>query len=479
MSCLFRVATIMTKPLLSTRLQNGVQHNKEKLRVYFSVESLAGLGHFNRAGLLVEAMHAAGMEVTVGSGTFVDEERFFPHARRVDLPTYIHRDKKERLTYWDYQTGQKKEVLSGFDMQKWKQSRAQAHREIVREVKPHIVIVEFWPFSRRNLTHEVESMRHEAKRHNDRTMLISSVRDVVKGDVRELKGNKVARQGINDASIIQKLRKVDGIIIHGDPRLVGLDKSFTELRHIVDKSYYSGYVVAAIPERDAAMPDNERPVLVHVGSGSNGKDFLIAAAKAWQHASEELRSRTWHFVTGPRFPDSGWKSLTTIVRDLGRTHVSEEGAPYLPAQGQEPPRFVIERYRQDLVPLIVNSAVSVSYAGYNTTQEVLASGVHALLVPKLKCRTEGGVWFDPEQAHRLDVLNSENLAHTLKAKDAIKPHKLATAIDRAYQTLPASNKPIDFNGASKTASLIENLYHLHCHKPQPVEKLAFSVTANM
>lgn len=438
---------------------------QEKLRVYFPVESLAGLGHFNRAGLLVEALHAAGMEVTVGSGTFVDEQRFFPNARRISLPTYVHRTQDGKFTAWD-EAGQKR-LVTNFDMNKWKQERSQAHRDIVRDVKPHIIIVEFWPFSRRNLTHEVSAMYAEASKHTARPMLITSVCDVVKGDVDQMKGGKIANQEKNDQSAVEKLQKVDAIIIHGDERLVGLDKSFTGLHHITDKTYYSGYVVADIPQRDSTRADQDRPVLLHVGSGSNGTDFLMSAAKAWQNASPDLKAHTWHFVTGPRFPDGGWESLARILAEQGTTHVTEGNTPYRVSPEGIRPDFVLEKYRPDLVDLIANSAVSVSYAGYNTTQEVLASGVRALLVPKLKRQEqEGTVWFDAEQSHRLDVLNKAGLVHTLAAKEALNPLKLAQAIHHAYKTPAASHAPVDFDGARQTADLIGKLYDLHHRRPK-------------
>ena len=447
-----------------SELVQTVPTEGDRPRVYFPVESLSGLGHFNRAGLLAKAMHAAGMEVTIASGTFVDEERFFPHARRVALPAYVHRNSDGKHTVWN-EDGQKKQV-EHFDQKQWEKDRVAAHREIVAKVRPDIIVFEFWPFSRRNLTHEVNAIRGEAMKHGIKPMWISSVRDVIKGDVRNLKGNKAGHQETRDNSALDKLNKIDAIIIHGDERLIKLSNTFSHLRHIAHKTYYSGYVVTDIPKRDEVIPADARPVLFHVGSGSNGADFLLSAAKAWKHATPELKEKTWHFVTGPRFPDGGWANLTKILKAQGDTFVSDGDKPYVPPQDGERPRFVVERYRNDLVTLIANSAVSASYAGYNTTQEVLASKVKALLVPKLKKReVEGDVWFDAEQSHRLDELKKLGLARTLSAQDAVNPEKLATAVKNAYAAPVKMKKPIDFNGAQRTAELIGHLYSLHHRKP--------------
>ena len=445
-------------------VSQGRMSGKDKLRVYFPVESLSGLGHFNRAGLLAKAMHAAGMEVTIASGTFVDEERFFPHAQRVALPAYVHRNSDGKHTVWD-SAGQKRQVKN-FNMKQWEKDRVAAHREIVAKVQPDIIVFEFWPFSRRNLTHEVNAIRGEAFKHGIRPMWVSSVRDVIKGDVRNLKGNKAGHQETRDNSALDKLNKIDAIIIHGDERLIKLSNTFSHLQHIAHKTYYSGYVVTDVPKRDEAMPEVARPVLLHVGSGSNGADFLLTAAKAWNNATPELREKTWHFVTGPRFPDSGWAELTKILATQGETYVSDGSKPYAPPANGERPRFVVERYRNDLVSLIVNSAVSASYAGYNTTQEVLASKVKAVLVPKFKKREEeGDLWFDAEQAHRLDELKKLGLARTLSAHDAANPIKLAVAIKNAYAAPTKVKKPIDFYGAARTAEIIRHLYSLHHRKP--------------
>ena len=407
-----------TTPVIQPNKGDG----KNELRVYFPVESLTGLGHFNRAGLLVRAMRAAGMEVTVASGTFVDEARFFPDAHRATLPAYVHRTKDGKHTVWD-ENGQKRTV-DNFNMNKWRAERADAHRRIVREFKPNIIVVEFWPFSRRNLTNEVNAIRAQSLANGTRAMWVTSVRDVIKGDVRNLEGKRAENQKNTDKSVLDKLRRIDAIIVHGDERLIKLTNTFGGLKGVAGKTFYSGYVVAPIPQRDAEINDKDRSILFHVGSGSNGADLMISAAKAWQYASPEIKERTWHFVTGPRFPDQGWSELSTILAGYGKPMQIGNETPYVAEAGRERPQFVVERYRSDLVPLMVNSALSVSYAGLQHDTEIMASGAKALLIPKFKIREEeGDIWFDSEQAHRLDELARLKLIHRLKSPACCKPSR--------------------------------------------------------
>lgn len=441
------------------------------LKVFFPVESLAGLGHFNRAGLLVQAMVNAGMEVTVASGTFVDEGRFFPNAARIALPYYVHKNRDGKFTAWN-EEGQKI-VVRDHNNNQWRQQRVKALRDAVKLVRPDIIMFEFWPFSRRNLTNEVVAVLHQARALGLDPLKVCSVRDVIKGDVQALTESQRRDQVRGDSSILDKLGKhIDVIVIHGDERLIGLHKTFSRLGDIARYTHYSGYVVADLPPR-AATPGQE--VLVHAGSGSGGEDFFQAVAASWQHSA--FQGLSWRFVTGPRFANRAYDQLIGHLTQFGPVRVGDSGYK---ARHKRPisshGNFIVERYRADLTALMANTTLSVSLAGYNTTQELLALGTPALLVPKFR-KTQTGNWVDAEQQYRLQQLQKFRFAHSLGPEDVLQPPKLAAAMEAVLAHTVTTKGKINFDGAATTARLLKQMHDLHQHKPKAHNQEAWLSTS--
>lgn len=431
-----------------------------RLKVYFPVESVAGLGHLNRAGQLVRAMVEAGMEVTVASGTFVDAPRFFPGAKLVYLPDYVHKNNDGSLTQWN-KNNQKVRVSIDYDL--WQRQRELAHHKAVHAARPDIVIVEFWPFSRRHLTNEVNAIDRTCRELGIDPLRVSSVRDVIKGQVAGGKKLITKQQKAAEARIVQHLQRMDAVIVHGDPALIDLGETFSAIGKIKDRLHYSGYVVADLPQRDLSLIDSDRPVLIHAGSGSSAESFFMATVNAWEHSI--LRHRPWHFVTGPRFSEAGRNQLFQAL--LARGVLQLPGATYRPRHGSNDiGHFRVDGYRGDLMGLMANSIVSVSLAGYNTTLELLALSARALLVPKFR---EGDpIWIDPEQRYRLQRLKKEGLINSLDPKIALQPSRFAAAIEKAAEGSKQSRN-IGLDGAHHTVDLLN---HLHCKKKARAMALA-------
>lgn len=431
------------------------------LKIYFPVESVAGLGHLNRAGQLVRAMVEAGMEVTVASGTFVDPERFFPGAKIIHLPDYVHRDRNGNMSRWN-QSGQKIPVSMSYEF--WQKQREQAHRKAVRSCQPDVTVIEFWPFSRRHLTNEVNVIHEECRKLKLDPLRICSVRDVIKGKVPQAGQAGSKQTYANERQILRHLSAIDAVIIHGDEALISLDKTFSSLSAIGQKIFYSGYVVADLPQRDSAIANNQRPVLIHGGSGSTAEDFFIATATAW--GKTHLRHLPWHFVTGPRLSNAGRERLFTTLLQNGNVRTSD-GTYRARMRGRSSDigEFRIDGYRGDLLALMANCALSVSLAGYNTTLEVFALRARAILVPKFRVLSAGKFWTDAEQEFRLAELHRRNLVHTIDPAGATNPYVMAKAMQDALDR-NLSLRNVRFDGARNTASLISHLYNLRRFQPK-------------
>jgi predicted glycosyltransferase len=97
-------------------------------------------------------------------------------------------------------------------------------------------------------------------------------------------------------------------------------------------------------------------------------------------------------------------------------------------------------------PALAGSALSISRAGYNTSVEVLMTGVPAVVAP------------DPgmsDQAARARRLASLGLVALVEG-DPPHPDDVAAAIGRALAA-PRPRGRVDLNGAATTCTLLERL----------------------
>src|SRR5437868_2922408 len=127
----------------------------EDKSVYFPVESLTGLGHFNRTGKLVREMVRDGMDGTVTSGSCVDPQRFFAGADCRQIPQIAFRNNGSWFTLG---ADGSRTLQTNFNEAARKDERTAEQLKVVNEKQPDIVITEFWPFDRPGLDQEMEAV---------------------------------------------------------------------------------------------------------------------------------------------------------------------------------------------------------------------------------------------------------------------------------------------------------------------------------
>src|ERR1700722_12231396 len=103
-------------------------------RVYFPVESLVGLGHFNRTGKIVRGMVQAGFDVSVASSTFLDPDRFFSGAKHLSIPDYVFEGRNS--TGLVLQNDGSIKRAPNFNPIQWRANRSIAHVRHVSKLKP-------------------------------------------------------------------------------------------------------------------------------------------------------------------------------------------------------------------------------------------------------------------------------------------------------------------------------------------------------
>jgi predicted glycosyltransferase len=307
-------------------------------RVLFYVQHLLGIGHLKRAAILAEAMAAEGLDVTVAYGGRPFPEVSFEGVNVAYLPPAA-------IAGEDFST-----LLDENDRpvdDAWRAARRDALLKLRRDLDPDVVLIELFPFGRRQFAFEVVPLLEAVHANPRRALVACSVRDVL----------VASKRPGRDTEIVERIRRFfDAVFVHGDPALIPFGATFSSADQIDDLIRHTGYVTARDEAREPAEGKDE--VLVSAGGGAVGADLLFAAAAA--RASTPVAGNLWRFLTGPNLPASDFEKLTALADT----------------------RTIVERFRPDFSARLRNAALSISQAGYNTTMDILAGKRLLTLVPE-------------------------------------------------------------------------------------------------
>ena len=371
-----------------------------KRRVFFHVQHLLGIGHLKRAATLARALAEAGFEVTLASGGPRVPELNFGEVdlavKVIQLPAASAADASFR-TLIDNEGNP--------ITQAWKRRRAEALLEAWRAAAADVLLVELFPFGRRALRFELLPLLEAARE----ALVVCSVRDVVQ-----------AKPEREPETLELLERFFDRVLVHGDPRVIGFERSFAPAARIADRLHYSGYVVDSLPGPGSAAGKGE--VIVSAGGGAVGRRLLECALRA--RPLTALRARPWRVLAGINAAPGDLEALRAMAG---------EGV-------------AVERSRADFTTLLANCELSVSQAGYNTVMEILQAGARAVAVP-----FSGGA--ESEQGLRARLLAERGLLEVV-AEEALSPRTLAAAIDRAARRPRPQAGAVDLSGARRSAELL-------------------------
>jgi predicted glycosyltransferase len=370
-------------------------------RVFFHVQHLLGIGHIRRAAVLARTLAEQGFDVLLVSGG-APLKLELGAARFHQLPPVRARDAGLReIVQLD-----NRPIDEAF-----KAARAGALLALFEAERPDVLITEQFPFGRTQLRFELLPLLQAARRRTPRPLIVSSVRDIVR---RTMSAGRVQEA-------IDLFRDFDLALIHGDPELIGFDRSFAGWDAIRDRAAYTGYVAGSI----AAGSRSQGRVLVSAGGGAVGASLFRALEEMPTAVRDELvPGALWHYLVGLSLDD---RPLLGVDGTVGGT--------------------IVEPWREDFATLLRDAALSISQAGYNTVVETLCYADRAVLVPFRTAR-------ETEQMDRATALAERGLVACVPG-DALTPGAIRTAIERAMRGPSIrSVPPCDLGGAATTARLL-------------------------
>ena len=375
-------------------------------RVMFYVQHLLGIGHLARASLICDGLVKQGFEVKmVMGGAPVDgfpgkgvDVAYLPVLKAGCMAFNDLTDEKGNLADQQYLDNRRNQLLALFD-----------------EYRPDIVVIEAFPFGRRQMRFELIPLLEKAKQADWSPLIAGSVRDILQ--------QKTKLKRLQETVATLK-NYFDLLMVHGDPQFSTLDETFELAREIEDLIRYTGIVSADIPSLSGPAYD----VIVSAGGGAAGELIMINAMRAKPLTT--LDDAKWCFITGP--------NLSEDVRNRLAAEKSRN--------------VTIETHRTDFRALLAHARLSISQAGYNTSADILRAGCPAILVPF----SSGG---ETEQTHRATRLSDRDLALAI-GEEGLSPQRLADAINHLVEQTPgglssrSSTATLALDGATQSANIL-------------------------
>lgn len=372
-------------------------------RLVIYVQHLLGSGHLRRAALLARSCAQAGFTVRLVSGGLAVPGLDTGRAELVQLePVRCREGNFSALLDAGggpiddaFKARRRDQLLAAFD-----------------EARPDALIVEMYPFGRRQMRFELEPLLDHAGAARPKPLIVASVRDILQTGRKPGRNEEAAR-------IIG--RDFDAVLVHGDPAFAPFALSFPPADLIAGRLHHTGYLAEPAPPQARPGDPGWGEVVVSAGGGAVGGALLHAAVAA--RALSSLKDRTWRLLAGP------------AMEAVERAALENESGPGM----------VIEQARPDFAKLLASAAVSVSQGGYNTVVDILNAGVRAVIVPFAGSG-------ESEQTMRAGKLAARGLAVVVPESD-LSPASLARAVGQAHAMTPAPSA-IDLSGAATSVGLL-------------------------
>lgn len=378
------------------------------MRVLFHTQHLSGVGHFVCAHAIATGLAEAHDVHLVDGGRLVPRAATGVEPRRVRLPR-LARTPEGHLLAVEGGSESPERTLA---------RRADLLAKAARAIRPDVVLVEHFPFSKWELDHEIITTLAAARRANPNVRVVCSLRDIA------------PRTRYEDVTHEEHAERVlgwleewfDGLLVHADPAFTRLEEHFPRAPEIPVRLAYTGFVTEPAP----AVPEVPWPWAVLSSGGLNATAFLVAAISAFCVVAKSG-------ALGPM----RLQVFSGLGAGTGDAAALEQAARAGPVD--------VHEFSTSFSAWLHGAALSISRAGYNTSAALLRSRVPAVLVPDSRMS---------DQRPRAQRLVKEGLAVAVEAERERDVDALAAAINAALAA-PPPHHSFDLSGVATTRRLVE------------------------
>ncbi len=381
------------------------------MKIIFYCQHVLGVGHLFRSLEICSALAGHGVLLLSGG----------PHIE-THIPKHVE---VVRLPELQMDTGFKG-LFSSNAHTSLEQIKAQRQRQLFalfQKEKPDLFLVELYPFGRKAFRFELDPLL-AAIRNQKRSpcRVVCSVRDVLveKEDQQKHEGRA--------ASTLNQF--FDAVLVHSDPKLIRIEETFFRCAEINIPIFYTGYIAPKPPANARRqirsrleMTDKQLMIVASAGGGSVGKPLLESAIMAFQKFSGDSAARLFVY-TGPFIDALDFAYLKSL----------------------ESPGIRVEKFTSEFLAYLAAADLSISMGGYNTSLNILACGIPALVWP---------FGLNREQRLRAQRL-AERGALKILNDDDLQPGRLAQILTQTLSEPHPGKLDIDLDGAANTARWLED-----------------------
>ena len=383
-------------------------------KIMFYCQYLTGMGHLVRSTEIVKSLAKKFQVYFINGGPIVEGFQNPENVESIFIPSLWIKNGQFQV-YEGYQSVEqvkeirKNQLISTFD-----------------KIKPDCLITEFFPFGRHKLLFELLPLLEHVKYSSPGTKIISSIRDVI--------GRKTLSK---ESDLICKLinQYFDLILCHSDPKFQTFHENFPRYNELKCDVKYTGFVAQSLaknlPKNNLNLDiDIDKPFIVaSVGGGRLGYEVLATVVEIAKILAQKIPHNI-HIFTGPFMPDNQFFQLQKA------------------AYGQK--NIKLKKYTSQLLEYMKQAELSISLSGYNTTMNILKTGVRSIVTPI------GHYSQDNEQLLRTKKLEKLGIVEVITA-DALEANYFAQKIIDSLNQKPREKNYhyFDLEGASKTLTILE------------------------
>jgi predicted glycosyltransferase len=383
------------------------------MKIIFYCQHILGVGHLFRSLEICKALK--GHRVLLISGGPHIETNIPKHVRVVRLPE-LQMDTHFKGLF---------NSQMPISLDRIKEQRQKKLFSLFEKEKPDIFLVELYPFGRKAFRFELDPLLAAIRSQRlSPCGVVCSVRDVLV--------EKEDRQRHEGRAVDTLNRFFDAVVVHSDSNLIKLEETFSLHAEIGIPLFYTGYIAQKPPANARQqirsrlkIMDKDSLIVASAGGGSVGKAVLESAIHAFKKFSRDSSARLMVY-TGP--------------------YIAEKDFAYLKSLASQ--RIKVEKFSSDFLAFMAAADLSISMGGYNTSMDILACGVPALVWPFGHNREQRLRAQRLADRGALKILNDEHL----------KPDCLADILAQTLSEPHPGKLDIDLDGAPHTARWLEDWF---------------------
>ena len=390
-------------------------------KIMFYCQNLLGMGHLVRTTEIIRSLVKEFQVCLIDGGQIVPGFEIPSNVEILHLPAIRAEHKQIKV------------VDSSLTLEEIQQIRKSKLLRVFDEFQPDCLVTEGYPFSKKkSLAFELVPLLEKVQLAGRRTKVVCSVRDIIM--VKQYRDR--AQEEERRCKFLNQY--YDMLLIHSDPKIHKLEECFSRFKELNCEIYYTGYVAQSpsenmVPREEdlAELKSKEPMIVVSVGGGRLGHNLLESVVEAASILERTIPHQIRVF-TGPFMPEEKFLELQKAADNQVN--------------------LTLRRYTSQLLAYMEKAALSISLGGYNTTMNVLRTGVNSMIYPSSK---------DSEQTIRAEKLEKRGIVQVIRKED-LQPDRLAQKIIACLKREPVNKtfEPLQLQGATKTAQLLRDLLEI-------------------